>query len=163
MGNCVHSRFCLSGKPALLRRKPKSAKTLNLHLQQMKAPKQKQNVPGFCYNCKEPEHWKRHRYKFKYLRCLQTSNQPFQPPPRSQWWDSEEPQDSFQSSLFISLGNISPHGDEFSSSSWHWTTLPGPNLTTITQPVPFSPKTAQIVGISSEPQGGPSLHLFPFV
>lgn len=51
--------------------------------------------------------------------------------------------DSFQSSLLINLGNISPHGDEFSSSSLHWTTLPGPNLTTITQPVSFSPKKAR--------------------
>ena len=70
--------------------------------------------------------------------------------------------DCFQSSLLINLGNISPHGDEFSSSSWHWTTLPGPNLTTITQPVPFSPKTAQIVGISSEPQEGPVSSPVPF-
>ena len=44
----------------------KTAKIHNLQLQQMKAPKQNQNLPiCCCYYCKEPGHWKRNCYKFK--------------------------------------------------------------------------------------------------
>ena len=56
----------------------------NLQLQQLKAPKQNQNSPGFCYYCKEPRQWNRNSYKFKCLRHFHPSNQPFQHPPKSQ-------------------------------------------------------------------------------
>ena len=52
----------------------KTTKMLNFQLQQMKAPKQDQNPPSFCYYCKEPGLWKRDCYKVKCSRRFQLSN-----------------------------------------------------------------------------------------
>lgn len=51
--------------------KRKTAKILNLQLQQMKGPKGNQNRPSFCYYCKKPGHWKTDCYKFKHFKYLQ--------------------------------------------------------------------------------------------
>ena len=112
----------------------------------MKVPKQKQISSSFCCFCKEPGHWKRGCYKFKHFRCLQPSNQPFQHPPNSQWWGSEEEQGLFPILPLNQLGETFLQiGDESLS-------VLNEIRATLSVPLPQSMKTVQIVRISNEPQ-----------
>ena len=76
----------------------------------LKAPKQNQSPPGFCYYCKWPGYWERDWDKLKHFRCLQPSNQPFQHPHNSQWWALSNPPS------WLAWKNISPDWKWLSSS-----------------------------------------------
>ena len=122
-----------------------TTKILNLQIQQMKAPKQNQNPPSFCYYCKELGHWKRDCYKFKYFRHLQLSNQPFQHPPNSQLWGSEELPGIFPilplnrlGETFLQIGNGSLPALNDAAA-----TLSVLNATNIKQPLPGNIKAFQ--------------------
>lgn len=116
----------------------------------MKPPKQNPNSPGFY--CKKPGYWKRDGCKFKNFRCLQPSNQPFQHPPNSNVGTLRKYRSSSQSSLLIGLEKHLSRLRMIPFSPDTRATLPVVNPPITKQTLPWSPKTAQIVGISDEPQ-----------
>ena len=121
--------------------KRKTTKILNLQIQQMKAPKQIQNPPNFCYYCKKPGHWKRVCYKFKHLGAF--AFQPaFPMSPNSQLRDSEKSTGLFSILLLNQLGGTFLHIGDKSLPGLIDTraTLLVINATTIKQPLPRSSK-----------------------
>ena len=151
MGNYVHSRlFNLANQLSHTLDETPQRKTakLNVQLQQIKAPKENQNHPSFCYYCKEPGNEKRDGYKFKQFRCFQLSNQPFQSPPNSQSWGSEKLQGLFPILLLNQVGEAFLQiGNEFLPVLTDTrATLAVLNPTIIKQSLPWRTETVQISG-----------------
>ena len=116
----------------------------------MKAPKWNQNPPSF---------WKR-----EHLRLLQPSNQPFQCPPNSQWRGSKKVQGVFPILPLNQLGETSlqVRGEPLPILTDIRVTLLLLNHTTIKQPLSWSTKIVQTVGLSNELQEVPISHPIPF-
>lgn len=122
------------------------------------------NPPNFCYYCKEIGHWKRDAYECERLKHLGLSNQPFQPPPDSQWQDSKELQGLFPVLPLHRPGEalLQIRDESLPTPSENGATPAAQRHSDRTVPASDT-NTAPRVGIPNKPQNVPISEPMPFV